>query len=288
MSVVSTGQQLFRLLRPQQWIKNLMLFFPPFLGGKLTTIIDFGHVLWIAPLSFCLASSATYIINDFCDIEADRKHRQKCQRPLAAGQVSYGTAAITAFCCLAGAFASAFVIGVSFCALLFIYLGISICYSVWFKHLPIVDLFCISSGFVVRLYAGGNAFNITISDWLFLSVFFLSFFLSAGKRLGESRELGANSGDHRKVLKIYTAELLELFMTSSAATVLVTYSMYVIVKQHLVYTVPLCCFGLFRYMFKVKTGGSGDPTEALLKDPILFFVGFVWTVMVFLTMYVHW
>lgn len=287
MTVILTGQQLFKLLRPQQWIKNLILFFPPFLAGKLTTLINFGHVLWIAPLSFCLVSSATYIINDLCDIDADRKHRQKCQRPIAAGHVSFATAVSMAFCCLFGSFAAAFVVGLNFSVMLFIYLGISIFYSVWLKHLPIVDLFCISSGFVVRLFAGGSAFNITISDWLFLSVFFLSFFLSAGKRLGESHEPGADSGDHRKVLKVYTSELLELFMTSSAATVLVTYTMYVIAKQHLVYTVPLCCFGLFRYMFKVKTGGSGDPTEALLKDPILFCIGLIWVIMVFITMYMH-
>lgn len=276
-----------QILRIRQWIKNLLLFFPPFLGGKLTTIADLGHVLWLAPLAFCLASSTTYIINDLFDIAADRNHPQKCQRPIAAGRVSRTTAVTTALCCFAGALAAALAVGGLFSSMLLIYMGISIGYSVWFKHLPIVDLFGISSGFVVRLFAGGIAFHVFISDWLFLSVFLLSLFLSAGKRLGETKELGADCGDHRKVLKTYPPGLLELFMTVSAATVLMTYTMYVISKQHLVYTVPLCCFGLFRYMYNVKSGDNGDPTEALLKDKILFAVGGAWVVMVGLAVYLE-
>jgi 4-hydroxybenzoate polyprenyltransferase len=277
---------LFTLLRPHQWLKNLILFFPPFLGGKLTTIAASGAVLWQAPLAFCLASSAAYIINDLYDVEADRNHPQKCKRPIAAGQVTRATAVTLALCCLVGALAAAFVVGGFFSVMLLIYLGISLSYSVGLKHLPIIDIFCISSGFVVRLFAGGFAFNVVISDWLFLSVFLLALFLSAGKRLGETQELGIDCGDHRRVLKEYPAGTLELFMVISGATVLVTYTMYVITKHHLVYTVPLCCFGLFRYMINVKRGASGDPTDALLKDPVLFAVGFVWAILVFLNIYV--
>ncbi|PKN13757.1 MAG: decaprenyl-phosphate phosphoribosyltransferase [Deltaproteobacteria bacterium HGW-Deltaproteobacteria-4] len=274
------------LLRPHQWLKNLILFFPPFLGGKLTTIAASGQVLWQAPLAFCLASSAAYIINDLYDVGADRNHPQKCHRSIAAGHVTPTIAVILAFCCLASALAAAFIVGDLFSVLLLIYLGISLCYSAGLKHLPIIDIFCIASGFVIRLFAGGIAFNVVISDWLFLSVFLLALFLSAGKRLGETEELGGGGGDQRKVLKEYPPGALELFMAISASTVLVTYTMYVVSKHRLVYTVPLCCFGLFRYMLNVKRGASGDPTDALLKDPILFVVGFVWVVLVFMTMYV--
>lgn len=276
---------LVMLLRPHQWLKNLILFFPPFLGGKLTTIGASGQVLWQAPLAFCLASSAAYIINDLYDIEADRNHPQKCKRPIAAGHVTRTIAVMLAFCCLAGALVLGFVVGGLFTVLLLIYLGISLCYSAGLKHLPIIDIFCIASGFVVRLFAGGIAFNVVISDWLFLSVFLLALFLSAGKRLGETEELGGCGGDHRKVLKEYPAGALELFMAISASTVLVTYTMYVVSKHRLVYTVPLCCFGLFRYMLNVKRGASGDPTDALLKDPVLFAVGGVWAIMVGFVVY---
>lgn len=275
------------LLRPHQWLKNLILFFPPFLGGKLMNVTVAGEVLWLAPLSFCLASSAAYIVNDLCDVEADRKHPQKFRRPIPAGEVTRSSAVILAFCCFVGAFSSAFVVGGLFSLLLLIYLVISLSYSAGLKHLAIVDIFCISSGFVVRLFAGGIAFHVVISDWLFLSVFLLALFLSAGKRLAETQELGVNCGEHRRVLKDYPAGTLELFMVISAATVLVTYTMYVITKHHLVYTVPLCCFGLFRYMINVKRGGSGDPTDALLKDPLLFAVGGAWALLVFLSLYVQ-
>lgn len=278
---------LFSLLRGKQWIKNLLLFFPPFLGGKLTTIGALGHVVWLAPFSFCLASSATYIINDLYDAEADRKHPLKCHRPIAAGCVSVRIAVTVALCCLVGAFAAAFMISGPFSAMLVIYLLITFCYSAGLKNFAVIDLFCISSGFVVRLFAGGIAFQVVISNWLFLSVFLLALFLSAGKRLGETQKLGVDCGDHRKVLNAYPAGILELFMTVSAATVLVTYTMYVITKHHLIYTVPLCCFGIFRYMIMVKTVGNGDPTEALLKDPILFAVGFIWAGLVFMTLYVQ-
>lgn len=273
------------LLRPHQWLKNLILFFPPFLGGKLTTLAASGHVLWQAPLAFCLASSAAYIINDLCDVEADRNHPRKSQRPIASGHVTRATAVTLALCCLVGALAAAFVVGGLFSVLLLIYLGISLSYSAGLKHLPIIDIFCIASGFVVRLFAGGFAFNVVISDWLFLSVFLLALFLSAGKRLGETEELGGCGSDHRKVLEEYPAGTLEFFMVISAATVLVTYTMYVITKHHLVYTVPLCCFGLFRYMINVKRGGNGDPTDALLKDPVLFAVSGAWAIMVGLAVY---
>ena len=275
----------FRILRPVQWLKNLILFFPPFLGGKFTSITMFGDVLWLAPLAFCLASSATYIVNDFFDVEADRNHPEKCHRPIAAGQISRTKAVTLACCCFAGAFITAFAVNWLFTAMLLLYMGITLFYSVWLKHLPIIDIFCIASGFVIRLFAGGIAFSVVISDWLFLSVFLLALFLSAGKRLGETEELGGCGGDHRKVLKEYPAGALELFMAISASTVLVTYTMYVISKHRLVYTVPLCCFGLFRYMLNVKRGASGDPTDALLKDPILFAVGTLWVIMVGITTY---
>lgn len=276
---------LFDFLRCKQWIKNLLLFFPPFLGGRLDELAVAGSALWLAPLAFCLASSASYIINDIFDAEADRKHPLKCHRPIAAGHVSLPAAKIAALCCLAGAFAAAFSVGGLFSAMLVSYLGITLSYSAGLKHLPVVDIFCISFGFIVRLFAGGIAFNVIISDWLFLSVFLLALFLSAGKRLAETSELGTDCGDHRKVLKAYPAGSLELFMAVSAATVLVTYTMYSISRHRLVFTVPLCCFGLFRYMLNVKRGASGDPTDALLKDPVLFVVGGVWVCMVAFAVY---
>ena len=158
-------------------------------------------------------------------------------------------------------------------------------YFTFLKNLPVFDVFCIASGFVFRLFAGGAAFGVDVSDWLFLSVLLLAIFLSSGKRLSEKMMLGTLSGVHRKALKEYPAGALEGFMYVSGSAVLVTYTMYAITMHRLVFTVPLCCFGLFRYVLIVKRGESGDPTDSLIKDPVMFMVGLLWVLHVGLATY---
>ena len=167
-----------------------------------------------------------------------------------------------------------------FLIFLLIYTAVTVLYSIKLKEYPIVDLSCISAGFLFRLQAGGVVFGVDISDWLFLSVFLLSLFLSTGKRLCEKMALGENAGGHRKSLILYPNSFLEgtLYLTGSA--VLVTYSMYALQRPALLYTVPLCTFGLLRYMLRVMSGLGGDPTESLLKDMPLFLVGLIWSGMV--------
>lgn len=164
--------------------------------------------------------------------------------------------------------------------LLCTYLLISIGYSLSWKNRPIVDLFCITAGFLLRLLAGGVAFQVTISDWLFLSVFLLSIFLSAGKRNSEQILLGEDGSRHRVALAGYPPGFLDGVMVFSGAAVLVTYAMYTIAHPYLIYTVPLCAFGLLRYLLRVKQGEGGDPTESLLKDKTLFVVGGLWVFMI--------
>jgi len=273
-----------KLLRPHQWLKNLMLFFPPFLAG---TLFDGGVLLKGAwPLiSFCLASSTTYVINDILDREHDRHHPRKQSRPIACGAIRVTNAVVVAGLMLAMSLVAARQVSVIFVCWLAIYLLLSIFYSFSLKNLPIFDIFCIASGFVVRLFAGGEAFGVVISDWLFLSVMLLALFLSSGKRLGEKQMLGASSSNHRKSLATYPEGTLEAFMLISGAAVLVTYTMYVIAMHRLLLTVPLCCFGLFRYILLVKGGNSGDPTDSLVKDPVMFAVGGLWALMVGVSTY---
>lgn len=268
-----------KLLRPIQWLKNLMLFFPPFLGGAMFTsgILKRGIIPFAA---FCLASSSAYIFNDILDRENDAHHPLKKDRPLASGKVSLVAAIILSgllllFSLLIGCLVSGF-----FLILLLAYLVISAAYSLKLKQIALIDLFCVSAGFLLRLEAGGEAFGIIISEWLFLSVFLLALFLSTGKRLGEKNSLGGTAGAHRKTLLAYPDGFLEGTLYLSGAAVLVTYTMYVISRHALVYTVVLCCFGLLRFIFRIKTGQSGDPTDSLLKDGPLLMVGVLWTVMV--------
>lgn len=268
-----------KTLRLTQWLKNLLLLFPPFLGGEILQpgIVQKGIIPFA---SFCLASSSAYVLNDILDREHDRNHPRKKNRPIPSGKLSLPMAGALYLVLLVGALFLAMRLSIGFLYILLAYLFVSILYSLFLKKLPIFDLFCISAGFLLRLQAGGTAFGIVISEWLFLSVFLLSIFLSAGKRLYEKNALGDNAGNHRKSLLLYPQGFLDgtMFMTGSA--VLGTYTMYAISRHTLIYTVPLCCFGLLRYIFRVKSGLGGDPTESLLKDGILFVVGILWVVMV--------
>jgi decaprenyl-phosphate phosphoribosyltransferase len=266
-------------LRPTQWLKNLVLFFPPFLGGEILRpgILQKGIIPFV---TFCLASSSAYVLNDILDREHDRNHPRKKNRAIPSGMVSLPMAGALYVGLLAGSLFLAMRLSLGFLYILMAYAFVSGIYSLYLKKLPIVDLFCISAGFLLRLQAGGTSFRIVISEWLFLSVFLLSIFLSTGKRLYEKNALGDNAGDHRKSLLLYPQGFLDGTMYMTGAAVLVTYTMYVISRHTLIYTVPLCCFGLLRYIFRVKSGLGGDPTESLLKDGTLFVVGILWTVMV--------
>jgi 4-hydroxybenzoate polyprenyltransferase len=263
------------LLRPHQWLKNLMIFFPPFLGGVLLSpgFLSRGIVPFAA---FCCASSSIYIFNDIIDIQQDRAHPKKKLRPLPAGTITVPVAGGASFLLLVTATLLGSLVSTSFLVLLLAYLAVSWSYSLWFKQLPLFDIFCIASGFLFRLLAGGEAFSIAISEWLFLSVFLLAIFLSTGKRLGEKESLGRHAGAHRKALDTYPDGFLDGTMYMTGGAVLVTYTLYVIAHHRLIFTVPLCCFGLLRYILRVKTGREGDPTDSLLKDPILFLVGIAW------------
>lgn len=266
-------------LRPSQWLKNLMLFFPPFLGGEILlpgVLAKSGMPL----ISFCLASSSTYVLNDILDRERDKSHPRKRNRPIPSGAVAISTAIILFLLLVIAALILAVNVSVVFLSILLAYLLVAILYSIFLKNLPIVDLFCISAGFLFRLQAGGEAFHVAVSEWLFLSVFLLSIFLSTGKRLCEKNALGEDARNHRKTLESYPPGFLDGTMYMTGGAVLVTYTLYVIEHDVLIYTVPLCCFGLLRYIFRVKSGLGGDPTESLLKDVPLFVVGILWAVMV--------
>lgn len=270
---------IIQIIRPVQWLKNLMLFFPPFLGGL---ILSTGALVdgLLPVLSFCLASSATYVLNDICDRENDAHHQVKKLRPIPSGRISLPAAGFLAVLFLALSLLTAASVSGLFLGMLLLYLVVSACYSLKLKEVPIVDLFCISSGFLLRLQAGGEAFQVAISEWLFLSVFLLSLFLGAGKRLHECITMGEAAFSHRKSLSTYPAGYLDGALYLLGAAVLVTYTMYTMPRYPLVYTVPLCTFGLLRYILRVKSGLGGDPTESLLRDLPLLATSLIWSVMV--------
>lgn len=278
------NKHLIQMLRPKQWLKNLILFFPPFLSGNIMQPLILQNGL-LPFCSFCLVSSAGYYLNDLFDRQRDILHPQKCLRALPAGLVEPRSVIIWALIIMASGLMLASVFSVSVLLLVSIYLIISILYSVLFKHIVLIDLLCISAGFLIRLQAGSEIFQVPISPWLFLTVFLLSIFLSAGKRLGESLSLGDFAGKHRASLSDYSSVFLNglIFMTGSA--VLVTYAMYSMSKAKLILTVPLCLLGLLRYIFIVTSEKNGDPTELLLKDKSIMLVSLLWLLMVSWSIY---
>jgi decaprenyl-phosphate phosphoribosyltransferase len=214
------------------------------------------------------------------DLKSDLKHPHKSLRPLTSGALSKPVAVAM----MIGLLMAATVLGSSVSPTFLGYLGLYLCittlYSLTLKGWPIIDVFCVSTCFVLRLYAGGEAFGVYVSDWLFLNVFLLALFLSLGKRFGEQVLLGSEAGNHRQSLQRYPQGFLESSMYLTGGAVLVTDAIYAIERPYLVYTVPLCMFGLLRYLLRVKIGQGGDPTEALLKDFPLLVIGILWVLLV--------
>ena len=272
------------MLRPAQWLKNLMLFFPPFLSGQMLLPGISGRGL-LPFCAFCLVSSAGYIFNDLLDRERDKCHPQKRLRALPSGAVGARGASLYAGFLLVSGLLLAGLFSGSILWLLLGYAVVTFSYSLRLKNIPVVDLFCISAGFLIRLQAGGELFLIPISPWLFLTVFLLAVFLSTGKRLGETQSLGEGAAEHRVSLALYPSGFLAGTMYMTGSAVLVTYAMYALNKSELIYTVPLCLFGLLRYILRVSSGQSGDPTESLLKDWTLLVVSLVWLLMVVWSIY---
>jgi len=270
---------IIKLLRPHHWTKNLLLLFPPFFAGKM---FDAAARSTIVPslLSFSLAASCCYIINDIMDRETDKNHHSKKNRPIARGDISVPLAVVLALSLYLMAMLIASSVSRRFEGFLIIYLLVSFSYTFFFKNVVIIDIFFIAFGFLIRVLAGGEAFHVIITSWLFLTVFLVALLLGSGKRLGEMVCLGDDACKHRKILNQYSHSFLEGLLWFSAAAALVTYALYTLERKNaLFYTVPLAAFGLVRYIYIVKQG-KGDPTEALLFDKQILSVGILWALMI--------
>ncbi len=272
-----------KLLRVKHWIKNLFLFAAPFFGGKLF----FKETLLTALpafTAFSLCSSAAYIFNDLKDVENDSLHPEKKSRPIASGSISKEKASVIVVFLVVLSFVISYEIADVFFYFVLSYLLIQIAYSMSFKNIVLVDIFCIASGFVIRVLAGGAAFNVVISQWLMLTMFMISLVLATGKRLGEIKLLSDLAEKHRKSLHHSAGTLNEILIISSSAS-LIAYALYTLEQyKGLIYTIPVVTFGLFRYIMLSKQG-FGDPTEALTRDKWLSATVIFWLVIVGLIRY---
>jgi 4-hydroxybenzoate polyprenyltransferase len=271
-------------LRPKQWLKNGFVF-APLLFGK--AFLD-PHKVWLALIAFALFSamaSAVYILNDILDVERDRAHPTKKDRPIASGRLPIPIAAALGVALGGGALAYAFVRMPDFATLLLIYAVINVAYSLGLKHVVILDIFAIAVGFVLRVFGGAVAIEVEASRWLLTCTIFIRLFLAACKRRGEITLVG-DSAATRAVLRSYSIGYVDQIINLSAAGTVMTYALYTldpvtIAKLHthdLIFTLPFVIYGVLRYMHMIQHKGvGGSPTEALLKDRMILLtvVGYV-------------
>jgi 4-hydroxybenzoate polyprenyltransferase len=265
---------LFRALRVYQWSKNLVVLAALIFAHQAQDPAQIGIAL-AAFLAFCLASSATYLVNDIVDVEKDRAHPKKRERPIASGALSIGLAGAMALALFAGSVAVAWWVRPAFVGALGAYIALTLAYSFALKNLIIIDVFAVAMGFVVRAMAGAIALDVAFSNWLVVCTLFLALFLALSKRRHELTLLEGDAAGHRTVLYHYSVHYLDQLILIVAGGTLITYTIYtcspeVVEKFHtdkLYMTVPFVLYGLFRYLFLVhhKTGG-GDPSRTLFTD----------------------
>ena len=273
---LSTLKYLLLLMRPKQWVKNGFVLAPLIFAGKFLDAIQLQHAA-LAFVMFCLASSATYIMNDIRDLAHDRTHPVKSKkRPLAAGKLSV-TAAKVGLVLVVLVLAGLCLVLPKVGAVIGAYLLLNVAYSFVLKHQPVLDIFCIAIGFVLRVYAGAVALTVPLSPRMFMATMCLALYLAALKRRQELLQVGDGS---RKVLAKYSVELVDRYAEMSGMGALVFYGIFVaMARPELVITVPVVIFGLFRYWYVVEILEGGEsPTDALLTDRQMQLVVVAWVV----------
>lgn len=266
---------LLQELRPKQWLKNGLLFFGLIYSLHLTDPTSVARAL-LAFVVFCSLSSAGYIFNDFRDLVADRLHPTKQFRPLASGELSQPAAVA------AGSFLGLFSAIVAlwfdpgFAAICAVYLILSVTYSLYWKHLVLIDLFAISGGFVLRVVAGSVAIAVGVSPWLYVCTILGSLLIALGKRRSEVLAMPEEAADalaHRATLEHYTVEFLDRLIVLVAAASVIAYSLYTFSAENvphnhsMMLTAPIVLYGVFRYLFLVQVRGEGgNPEDLLLGD----------------------
>lgn len=272
----STVSGLFRLLRPKQWTKNLLLFAALLFSFEeirtetiLATLLGF--------ILFSLVAGCVYILNDFVDRDRDRQHPVKKYRPMASGQVNPSHALLFGIILLILSVGTAFMMNPLFGVLCIVYFLLNVSYSFVLKHLVILDMMTIAAGFVLRAIAGGVLIHVPFTPWFLICTMLLSLFLAIGKRRNELTLLEGNTGSHRKVLDNYSITLLDQFNTIVTTATIISYSLFTFTSDrtiHLMWTIPLVIYGMFRYLYLIHMKNQGgSPDRVLFEDkPILITV----------------
>jgi decaprenyl-phosphate phosphoribosyltransferase len=280
---MSTWRALVKTARPKQWVKNVLVFAAPAAAGVLDDPAQLGRTL-VAFAALSLAASGTYFLNDALDVEEDRNHPTKQHRPIAAGHLSVRAAKVVAvLLMLAGILISLPIADGELAIVVAGYVALTVSYSIWLKHEPVVDLGAVAAGFVIRAIAGGVATNVEISDWFLIVAAGGSLFMVTGKRHAEQIELGTDSGSHRSTLEEYSTSYLAFVRAVAASVTVTAYCLWAFesaaaIGEETWFRVSIIPFvlAILRYAHLIEQGKGGAPEEVVLGDRVLQVLGLLW------------
>jgi decaprenyl-phosphate phosphoribosyltransferase len=288
-SVTGIVPGIIRTMRPQQWTKNVLVFAAPFGSGGLTEPSVLAHAL-LAFGAFCLAASGTYLLNDARDVESDRQHPTKRNRPVAAGivpvPVAYGVGVVVLLVALVIGFATARDLGITLVA----YLALTTTYTLWLKHVPVYDIVCVAAGFVIRAVAGATATGVPISEWFFIVTSFGALLMVVGKREGERHLLASGAASVRSTLGAYRSEFLLYLRAVASGVVLIGYCLWAFESADrpdidpgapIWFKLSILPFSIaiLRYSLLLDGGDGAEPERLILKDRAMLVAGAWWAIM---------
>lgn len=280
-----------KLIRIKHWIKNGLIFLPLFFSGRILDINSIVNTM-LAFLAFSFGASIVYIINDIKDIDNDRKHPTKCKRPLASGAIKVKQAYMVLFIFTFAVLAFNSLMSTENMItwiLILVYIGINVIYSFGGKNIALLDISILVAGYIIRIYYGAIAINVSVSNWLYLTVLFMAFYLGLGKRRNEIEKTGTMS---RKVLKVYTKEFLDKTMYMCLGLTIMSYSLWceeiskLQGKEGFLFTIPLVVIICMKYSLDIEKDSDGDPTETLLHDTILLVLVAFYAIVTLLLLYI--
>jgi decaprenyl-phosphate phosphoribosyltransferase len=273
-----------RAVRPRQWVKNLLVLAAPLAAGQIDDA-DVLEATLLALVSFCLAASAVYLVNDVADREADRLHPTKRLRPIASGALSVRRALVIAVVIAVAAVVVGWVADPQLAILVLAYLALQLTYAFRLKHEPVLDISIVAAGFLIRAVAGGIAADLPLSQWFLLVSGFGSLFIVAGKRYSELHTLGSEAGTRRSLVR-YTDTYLRFVWSTAAGATVISYSLWAFeqapdtgVPWHTISIAPFL-IGLLRYAVDVDAGTAAEPEDIVFRDRVLQLIGLVWLVTV--------
>lgn len=278
---------IIRLIRPLQWLKNGFVF-APLIFAKHLFDTDYTLKAFLAFVAFSLTSSTIYVVNDIFDREADALHPVKKNRPIASGEISVLMAIAIALSLLSAAFIVTQFLPIEFLYIILIYVFIQLFYSYSLKHVVILDLFIIATGFMLRMIGGAYAIQVVISHWIVITTLFVSLFLAASKRRAELVMIQKQQiQTRRRVLQEYSVQFLDAMLIVTTTGMAISYSLYTMAEktiaifhsEYLIFTTVFVLFGIFRYLFLVMIKNEGEnPTAILAKDAPTAINIFLWLI----------